>query len=334
MALAALPFLPAPPALAQAPGVVVAEARQISFPLRVEALGTARANESIEIRSKVSETVTAIRFEEGQRVSRGAVLVEMEGREAKAVVAAAKATLLDSESKATRGKQLFETGLISASELETLEARRDADRAALEAAESRLNDTVIRAPFAGRVGLRRVSLGALVGPGTVITTLDDTDTIKLDFDVPETALSLIGDGLPVVAHSAAWPEEEFRGKVASVDTRIDPVSRTVRVRAQLPNKEQKLRPGMFLTVALLRQDIMALVIPEQAIVPQQSFQFVFVVNGQQVVEKREVKTGRRRPGEVEVVEGLQAGELVITEGTQKAQPGSKVEILRRDEAAQ
>jgi len=332
--LALVASLPARPARAQGPGVVVAEATRVSFPFTVEALGTARANESVEVRPKVAERVREIRFVEGQHVERGDVLILLENAEARAAVAAAKATLVDSESKYVRGQELFRSQLISESELESLAARRDADQAALDAAEARLADTVVRAPFAGVVGLRRVSVGSLVGPSTIITTLDDTDIIKLDFDVPETALSHVAAGLPVVARSAAWPETPFAGTVATVDTRVDPVTRTITVRALVPNPKRLLRPGMFLTVSLERRDVTALMVPEQAIVPEQSRQFVLTLDGNHVVEKREVRTGRRRPGQVEVLSGLQEGELVIAEGTQKARPGSAVEIVGRVEVTE
>jgi membrane fusion protein (multidrug efflux system) len=312
-----------------APGVVVAPVTRIAFPLKVEALGTARANESVEIRPKITETVTAIRFEEGEYVKARQVLIELEDAEARAAVAAARAALLDSESKYQRAQELFESDLIPESQVESAAAQRDADQAALDAAEAGLADTVVRAPFAGRVGLRRVSLGSLVAPSTVITTLDDTDTIKLDFDVPETALGLVATELPVVAHSAAWPDEDFEGTVASIDTRVDPVSRTLTVRALLPNREHLLRPGMFLTVELLRRDVTALMIPEQSIVPEQSRQFVLVVDDEGVVSKHEVRIGRRRPGQVEVLDGVEEGELVVVEGTQKARPGSRVRVIEQ-----
>ena len=308
------------------PRVIVAEARPLDFPLTVEAPGTARANESVEIRPQISESVTAIHFTEGQRVEAGTVLLELEDSEAKADVAAARAVLVESETQASRAQELFKTKAVSASVLDQRTARRDADRAALDAAQSRLADTKIRAPFAGRLGLRRVSLGSLVTPSTIITTLDDTDTIKLDFDVPETALSLLAEGLVVEALSAAWPDQRFRGEVATIDTRVDPVSRTITVRARVPNQGALLRPGMFLAVRLLRENVSALMVPEQALVPEQSRQYVWVVGDGNAVEKREVRTGRRRPGQVEIVDGLEAGERVVTEGTQKIRPGTSVEI--------
>jgi len=309
------------------PGVVVAEAARIPFPLTVEALGNARANESVEIRPRISQVVTAIRFDEGQRVKAGDILIELEDAEALAAVAAARAALVDSESQFERAQQLVKTKAIATAQFEQIAARREADRAALAAAQARKGDTVIRAPFNGRVGLRRISLGSLVSPTTVITTLDDTDTIKLDFDVPETAISQLAVGLPIAARSAAWPDIRFEGVVTTVDTRVDPISRTLTVRAALPNPEGRLRPGMFLSVQLQRRDVIALMIPEESIVPEQSRQFVWIVGAEERVERREVRTGRRRPGQVEIVAGLVAGERIVVEGTQKVRGGQSVRIV-------
>lgn len=326
-----LPLALASPVQAEGPVVVVVvPVREEAFPLTVEAIGTARANESIEIRSHISESVRAIRFEEGQRVKAGDVLLELNDAEVLADVAAARASLVEATSRHLRAVEMQAGDLIAESELELLEARRDAARAALDAAEARLAETVIRAPFAGRVGLRRVSPGGLVSPSVVITTLDDNDTIKLDFDVPETAISLLEDGLVVHARSAAWPDSTFTGKVVSVNTRVDPVSRTVTVRARVPNGRGLLRAGMFLTVRLVRGDVNAMLIPEEAVVPERSQQFALVVGDDGIVEKREIRLGRRRPGEVEVLLGLSVGERVIVEGTQKARPGSPVDARLRE----
>lgn len=309
------------------PQVIVAEATAVSFPLTLEALGTTRANESVEIRPGISQLVTAIGFEEGQVVEKGHVLVELEDTEALAAVASARAALVISQGQERRARELFKTRSISEAELEQRTAQRDADRAALEAAQARLADSRIRAPFEGRVGLRRISVGSWVTPETVVTTLDDTDPVKVDFDVPERALARLREGLSLSARSVAWPEVRFEGEVATVDTRVDPVSRSVTVRAVVPNPEGRLRPGMFLTVELLKEEVSALVVPEQAVVPEQSRQFVLVVGAEGRVEKREIRTGRRRPGQVEVVDGLRAGERVVAEGTQKVRPGDPVEVV-------
>lgn len=308
------------------PAVVVAEAERQSFPLSVEALGNARANEAIELRPLITATLMAVQFEEGEYVEAGTVLAELENVEPWSALAAARANLAESEAQYNRLSELYKTNVVAQTELAEITARREADLAAVAAAESRLAHTVIKAPFAGRLGLRRVSVGSLVGPDTVITTLDDTNAIKLDFDVPEVFLSLLASGLEVSARSAAYPDRAFVGTVTSVDTRVDPVSRTITVRALLDNEERLLRPGMFLTVSLLRQDLQALMVPEQAIVPERSQQFVWIVDDAGIANLREVQTGRRRPGQVEILGGLSAGDRVIIEGTQKARPGQAVTL--------
>ncbi len=313
-----------------APGVVVAQAEVKSFPLSAEALGNARANESIDIRPKITATLTEILFKEGQEVNAGDVLVKLDNLEQVADLAAAQAALVDSEASFRRSSELFKTNVVAKSQLLQDEAKKIADEAMVSVTQKRLADTIVRAPFAGRIGLRRVSLGSLLGPGTVITTLDDTHIIKIDFDLPEVYLSRLEPGLKVLAHSAAYPDQEFSGEVSSVDTRVDPVSRSVRVRSVMQNTAGYLRPGMFMTVTLLNASIKALVIPERALIPERSVQYVYVVGDNQIVEKRTVQIGRRRPGEVEILEGLSAGESVIVDGTQKARDGQPVSILVRE----
>jgi membrane fusion protein (multidrug efflux system) len=193
----------------------------------------------------------------------------------------------------------------------------------------------VNAPFAGVVGLRNVSVGALVEPGDLITTLDDDSVMKLDFSVPAIYLGLLEQELPVTATTRAWQGRLFEGRVKSIDSRVDPVTRTVVVRALLPNPDHVLRPGMLMRVDLLNRQREAIMIPEECLVPQGKRQFVYVVDpsADNTVERREVSIGTRRPGEVEIVEGLTAGELVITDGTLKVRPGSKVVIRAMDDGA-
>ena len=312
------------------PGVIVSVVEIRSFPLSAEALGNARSNESVDIRPKITAELTGISFEEGQTVEAGDVLVKLNNLEQVADLAAARATLVDSTASYKRSSELFKSSVGSESQLRQDEARKIADEAMVSVAETRLAETVVRAPFAGRIGLRRVSIGSLLGPSTIITTLDDTSVIKVDFDLPEVYLSRLEPGLVVRARSAAWPDQVFTGSVASVDTRVDPVSRTIRVRSIMPNEDGLLRPGMFLTVTLLNDSVESMVIPERALIPERSIQYVLVVADNKVVEKRAVRIGRRRPGEVEVLEGLTVGELVIVDGTQKAREGKPVNILSEE----
>jgi len=289
----------------------------------IEALGTARANESIEIKPRVASIVTRIAFEEGQLVDTGDLLVELENSEILANLAVAQAALSESRSLYERSQALINTQAISEASLEQLHAAMQVDEATVEAAKARLDNTYIRAPFRGRVGLRRVSPGGYVDNNTVITTLDDTDTIKLDFTVPETFLAVVSEDMEIVAHSLVYPDRDFDGLVDSIDTRLDPVSRSVQIRAVLPNANNILKPGMFLTVDLRRDRGRMVVAPEEAIVPEGDEQFVYIVEDG-VAHKQRVVLGQRVPGAVVILEGAQAGDVVVTEGTQKVRDGAPV----------
>jgi membrane fusion protein (multidrug efflux system) len=256
----------------------------------------------------------------------GEVLVELDGEQARADLAIAEAALKESTSQYHRSRELYTTKVLSDAQLEQIEATFRSNEARVAAARSRLSDTVIRAPFAGRMGLRRISVGSLVSPGAVITTLDDTSRIKLDFTIPETYVAAIRPGLEIQARSPAYPGESFDGQVASVDSRVDPNTRSVMVRALLPNASGKLKPGMYLTVHLKRSESDVLLIPEEALVPEQGDVYVFVVQDGRVA-KRRVQIGQRRIGAVQVTDGLVAGEIVVTEGTQKLRDGASVQLL-------
>jgi membrane fusion protein (multidrug efflux system) len=178
-----------------------------------------------------------------------------------------------------------------------------------------------------------VSLGALVKPGDVITTLDDDSRMKLEFPVPSPFLATLRPGLAIVARARAYADREFRGEVSSVDSRVDPATRSVRVRALLPNPDRTLRPGILMSVVLLKDPRDALVVPESALVPlgQQVFVFRAVESDGNRVERREVRVGARRPGEVEVLEGLAPGDRVVTHGTLRLKDGDPVAVRAVDD---
>ena len=312
--------------------VITAPVVEQPIAVRIEALGTAHANEAVEVTSKAGNKVVAVRFDEGQWVRRGHVLVELDGAQDRADLAAAEAALAESRSAYARSRDLYAQQALSQSQLEQIEATLKGNEARVASAAARVADTVIRAPFDGRVGLRRVSVGALVSPGTMITTLDDTRTMKLDFDVPETFLAIMKPGLAVAAKSIAYPDESFDGAVESVDSRVDPVTRSIKVRARLPNPQGFLRPGMFLTIEVSREPLPGLVVPEQALVPERGEVYVFIVADARV-SRRVVTIGRRSPGAVEILAGVAAGERVVIEGTQMIRDGSAVHELEPAAAA-
>jgi membrane fusion protein (multidrug efflux system) len=308
--------------------VTVAAVRSERVSQKLEALGNARANESVDISSKTSNIVTAVTFRDGERVKRGQVLVQLDDAQARADVAAAQAAVTESQSQYDRSRELLSTQALSKSSFDQLVATLAANRARLGAAQARLQDTVIRAPFSGRVGLRRVSVGTLISPGDVITTLDDTSVIKLDFSVPENFLASVREGLSIRASAPAYPGRNFAGTVASIDSRVDVTTRSVTVRALLANEDGALKPGMFLNVTLANDEREALVIPEEALTPEAERQYVYVVADGKV-SRREVRIGGRQPGTVEVLAGLRAGERVIVEGTQKVRDGASVKGTER-----
>jgi membrane fusion protein (multidrug efflux system) len=206
--------------------------------------------------------------------------------------------------------------------LESAIASADAKR---KAAEARLEDLVVRAPFSGRLGTRGVSLGAYLSPGTRITTLDDLSRIRLDFSVPENLLNSLKPGNVVRARSVAFGNRVFDGKVSIIDPRIDPVTRSVRLTAEFPNADEALRPGMFMSVALeVTVNDNATVVPEEAVVNEGLRQLVFVVGPDNKIERRVITMGQRQQGRIEVVEGLKPGETIVIRGVQRVRPGVAV----------
>jgi len=280
----------------------------------VEALGTARARESVMLTSRVSDTISDVRFEDGQIVKKGDLLVVLESVEEQAQLQEAEATLKETESQFTRIADLVKRGNASTSNLEAQERRVEEARFRLEAAKARLADRRIKAPFDGVLGLRQVSEGTFISSNTAITTIDAVDLIKLDFTVPERFIATLAEGQNVEAKVEAYPGRLFKGIVTTIDSRIDPVTRSVVVRAEIPNDDNALRPGLLMTVEVISRTWTALSIAEQAVVPSGGKNYVFVVKGDQA-ERRQVTLGLRRPGYVEVQEGLTAGERVVVQGT-------------------
>lgn len=315
--------------------VVVSEVRLAQFTDRIEALGTLTANESVDVTATVAETVSAIHFDDGDRVEAGQVLVEMTSSEEHAQLEEARATRDESFRQFRRIKSLQAQGTAAESLLDQRRSEWETARARLTAIESRLADRLIRAPFAGVVGLRDLSVGALVEPGDLITTLDDDRVMKIEFPVPSTYLDLLRPGLAIVATARAWPGREFSGNVKSIGSRIDPVTRAVRVRGLLPNPERLLKPGLLMQVELHSNPREALVIPEDALMPLDDRQFVLVVDAADgnSVRRQQVRIGNRRPGEVEILDGLAAGDLIVSQGTLKLRPGERVHIAAVDDGS-
>lgn len=303
-----------------------------------DAVGTVRAFESITVTAKTAGLITEIGFEEGQKVKAGDTLVQLDAAERKAeieqaIAEANRAVALRNEVaiKLERAQQLSRTGAGTAAQVEdltaqikSLEGSMASAQAQRRGAEARLEELTIRAPFAGRVGTRSVSLGAYISPGTRITSLDDLSKVRLDFAVPENLLGRLKPGQVVNATSAAYQGRRFQGVVATIDPRVDAATRTVKLTAEFPNPDEALKPGMFLSVGLevtTKDD--AVLIPEEAIVSEGLRQIVYPVKDNKV-ERRVIRLGQRQNGKAEVVEGLQPGETIVVLGVQRVRPGAEV----------
>ena len=292
---------------------------------RVEAVGTLIANESVVITSKVSDSITAIHFEDGDIVEEGDILLELTNQEQSALLAEARANLTDARLQLERLERLG-TNVASQSQIDEARARYDANQGRLDAIIARMEDRLIRAPFSGMLGFREVSPGTLVTPSTRISTLDDIDTLKLEFSVPETAFGGLQSGDEIIAKSAAYPGTTFSGQVTAVDSRIDPVTRSVQVRAEIPNVERRLRPGMLLTLTLIADEYQALVIPEASVLQKGTRSLVYVANAQMQVFERDIQIERRLQGTVVISGGLEIGEKIVVDGIMGVRNGAQVRL--------
>ncbi len=312
------------------PNVVVAKVEVMPIRDEVEALGTGRAYESIIVTSKVSEIVDEINFDDGDIVKKGAVLVRLRNDEQKAKVVAAEVKLTENLRELERIRSLVSSKTIAELERDRLQSLIDTTRAEVAQAKAALNDRIISAPFAGRLGLRQVSMGSLVTPGEQISTLDDVSKIKLDFSVPERFIQELQPGKLVEASAVAYPDRIFKGVVTSIDSRVNPETRAVIVRAVLPNSDLSLLPGMLMKVKLIKQSREALLLPEAAVIPIQSKHFVYVVGADNKVIQQQVTLGIRSRGWVEITEGLDIGQQVIIRGILKVRPGDEVKVQQAE----
>jgi membrane fusion protein (multidrug efflux system) len=318
---------PGPPGAWGGPTTVVT-VEAVIRPLRtqVEAVGTASANESVTITAKVTDTVSQVRFEDGDYVSSGDVLVELTNEEETALLAEAEANARDARTQLDRLEDLLVQGSVPISQVDEARARHSAAIARYQSVVARLEDRLITAPFSGVLGFRQVSAGTLITPGTPITTLDDVSVIKLDFSIPEIHLGRLQPGQQIEAQSPAYPGSAFAATVRTIGSRVDPVTRAAVVRAHIDNADMRLRPGMLLTARLTTSERDVLMIPETALIQRGAEVLVFTVMDD-TARARQIVHGVRDAGWVEVREGLSAGERVITDGLIKVRDGSPVEPI-------
>ena len=306
--------------------VEVVKVATASLPQSITTVGSLRSDESVTIRPEVAGRIAAINFQEGQRVAKGAVLLRLDPSINEAELLQARANLKLARSKYERAVDLSKSNFISGQARDEAENNLRVAEAAVALVEARLAKTEIRAPFTGVIGLRSVSIGDYVKEGADIVNLESIDLLKVDFRVPEVYMRQVKAGQPLQVALDAYPGKTFEGRVFAVNPLLDAAGRAVVIRAQVKNADASLRPGMFARVRLITSESAdSLVVPEQALVPQGSEQFVFkVVDGRAVRAKVEV--GQRRDGKVEMVSGVTAGEVVVVSGHQRLRDGVPVAV--------
>ncbi len=306
--------------------VVVAPVRVGQIIERVESVGTVRAREAVTITTKVAGMITSIGFTEGQRVREGDVLVELDSAALRAEADQARALLDNARSMLTRARALPAGQAVSQARVDELETLARGAEGRLRQAQARIEELRQVAPFSGRVGLRQVSPGALIQPGTPVTTLDDVSRVRVEFSVPEVNLARAQVGAPVYARSAAYGTRRFDGRVTIIDTRIDPGTRTIRLISEFDNADEALRPGLFLTVELTLQTRQnALIVPEEALDQIGERAFVYAVRDGRA-RRLQVRLGLRLPGEIEITDGIQAQDQVVVRGLQRLRPDAPVRV--------
>ena len=308
---------------AAAPGSVTVEAVKVamaSLPQTISAVGSLRSDESVTLRPEVAGRISTIAFQEGQRVAKGAMLVRLDPAVPQAEAQQARANLVLAKSKFDRAVDLAKSNFISGQAKDEAENNYKVAEASLQLAEAKLAKMDLRAPFSGIIGLRSVSVGDYVKEGADLVNLESIDPLKVDFRVPEVYMRQVQVGQSLQIQLDALPGKTFEGKVFAVNPLIDAAGRAVVIRAMVRNPDTSLRPGMFARVRLI-----AMVLPEQALVPQGDQQFVYrVVDGKAIRTKVEV--GQRRDAKVEILNGVAKDDLIVSAGQLKLRDGAPVVV--------
>jgi membrane fusion protein (multidrug efflux system) len=309
--------------------VIVMPAYVMALQDNIEALGTAMADEAVDITPQTNATINEIHFKEGQTVKRNDLLVVFKQQQEVAELAAAQAQVKSNQSELNRLQKLLQHQATSQREYEDRVAALETAKQNIAQIQARLDDLTLRAPFNGVVGLRHFSVGARVSPGQVITHLDAIEQIKVDFSLPSALLTQIKTGTPFTASSNVLGAQQFNGKITTLDSRIDVASGGFLVRGIMDNPQHILKPGLLLRINVQQPARQALVIAEESIIQKQQQHAVFVVTDEQSVVSKQVQIGVRQPGLVEVIAGLAVGERVIVRGMGNIKTGDRVSVQQQ-----
>ena len=297
------------------------------FTDRIEVLGAAKGRQSVTITSNTPELITAVHFTDGESVRKGQVLVELKADQEDAGISEAKARLAQAERDYARWKTLADKGIAPRATAEQYLSALDVAKASVGTAQAQKLDRVLRAPFSGRVGISDVAPGMLIAAGTPIVSLDDASVIRVDFSVPDRYLPTIRIGLPIAARPDALPGETFQGKIAQIDTRIDPATRAIKARAEFPNAGGRLKPGMLVKVAIDQGERTSVAVPEAAVQFEGTQASVYrIAKGPKgmVARRTDVDTGISEGGFIEIRAGLKKGDKIVADGLNRIQDGAPI----------
>lgn len=311
------------------PVVKAEEVRRETLATRIEGIGTGIAKESVDLTAGASEKVVRVNFEDGQYVKEGTLLIQLDDTQEQAELGQALVNLSEQERELQRITPLYNARITSQKEFNERETMLAKAKAMVEVVRAQIRDRQVAAPFTGLLGMRKVSVGDLVTPGTVVTTIDDISDIKVDFNVPEKYIARLKTGQNINVSSAAYPGETFKGTISAISTRVSQTTRSVEVRGVIANKDAKLRPGMLLVVTLELGSEQTVMIPEKAVLSLGEIQYVFILQPDGTVSRKEIKPGIRYGGKVEVISGISTGSKIIVEGVSKLVDNSKV-LLAED----
>lgn len=311
--------------------VTTATAVQENWRTTLHTVGSLESFRGITIRSEIEGRIVRVAFESGARVQEGDVLVEMDTATETALLRSNEANALLAEANLNRARELQRNGTNTKVDIDAAVATAAQTAAAVEATKATLAKKRIVAPFAGRVGIRQINPGQFLNKADFVATLEAINPIYADFSLPQQEVTQVGAGLPVHVTIDAFPGKVFAGVIEAIDPRLSGTTRNLRLRAIVPNADESLHPGMFAQVdVLLPEETTLIVLPSTAIVynPYGDFVYVVVKNDKAalVAQQRFVKTARKRGDQISLLDGVKAGEEIVTAGQGKLRPGTSVKV--------
>lgn len=309
--------------------VIVAPVKATTLSGNIQTLGDLQAINNVNLTSQVTDYITGIYFEDGQRVNQGDTLIVMDTADEQALLAEEKARLDEARRQVDRLNPLIEKMAASRSALDTQKSLVAISKARIQGIQAAIDKRTIKAPFDGVIGLRQISIGSLAQPGMQLATLDQDSQMKLDFTVSADQLSQLQPGLSVSATTTAYPDKTFTGTLVSLDSRVNPVTRMIRGRVIIDNQDFLLKTGLLMRVNIAAQAKPAILFPEEALISEGGQHYVFVVEHNDDgtrVRKQAIKIGDRRQGEIAVIDGLSAGQQVVIHGGLRIHDGAPVTI--------